>query len=80
MAVWTKPRIFFSPVVVIPKAMTIESSANVLPSNTSATNSSRSRRRSHSVRSARVLARIKRRETLEALNPNASGTASAHAA
>ena len=80
VVVCTKPRIFFSPVVVIPNAMTIMSAAKVSPSSTSATNSSRSSRRSHKVCRGRALARMNGRDPLDALSPKASGTASAQAA
>lgn len=49
VAVWTKPRLFFCPCRVIPTAMTMVSGANVWPSRTTVTNSSRSRRRSQTV-------------------------------
>ena len=80
VVVCTKPRIFFSPVVVIPNAMTIMSAAKVSPSSTSATNTSRSSRRSHKVCRGRALARMNGRDPLDALSPKASGTASAQAA
>ncbi len=67
------------PCRVTPRAMTRLSSANVLPSRKRTTTSSWSSRRSLNSCSARALARMKRRETLEALSPNASGTASAQA-
>jgi hypothetical protein len=79
VAVWTTPRIFFSPCRVMPSAITMQSSANVLPSRNSTTTASWSRRRSLNSFTARALVRMNRRETLEALSPNASGTASAHA-
>ncbi len=73
------PRMRFSPVVVTPSATTSWSPANDLPSSTSTSHSASSSRRSCSRPNSRALARMKRRETLDFVSPNASGTASAAA-
>ena len=56
VSVSTKPRKRFSPDIVMPSAMTIVASANVLPSRTTATTSSPDRSRSWNSRSCAALA------------------------
>ena len=74
-----KPRKRFSPDIVMPSAMTIVASANVLPSRTMATTSSPARSRSWSSRSFAALASMKPRDTVDPDSPMAPGIASAAA-
>ena len=79
VSVSTKPRKRFSPVSVMPSAITIVASANVLPSKTTATTSSSDRSRSWNSRSFAALAWMNVRDTVDPDSPMAPGIASAAA-
>ena len=76
VSVSTKPRKRFSPDSVMPSAMTIVASANVLPSRTT---SSPDRSRSWNSRSCAALAWMNPRDTVDPDSPIAPGIASAAA-
>ena len=69
----------FFPVRRTPSAITSWSDANVFPSSNNTSQSASSWRRSCNCCSDRALAAMKRRDTVDYANPNASGTASAAA-
>jgi hypothetical protein len=77
VSVSTNPRKRFSPLSVIPSAMTIVASANVFPSRKIATMSSLERSRSLNSRKRAALASTNDRDTVELDSPMAPGIDSA---